>query len=78
MNPDERIHWEILSVRRDNGIHPEENLYRVELRGLFFPREVILKEITVQASRPKKIRNWFYYGRSLKEIGSLRSIGGRL
>lgn len=72
----EKIHWQVVAIRRRNIYFTRDNKtsYAVELRGLYFPSEVINLTVAIIAHRPKKIRNYFYPVRSREEIERLHEI----
>jgi len=76
MNPSDKIHWQVVDIRRRNGFYGRDNKtsYAVSLRGLFFPGEVIYLTVNIFALRPKKIRNYFFPVRSREEIERLNEL----
>lgn len=76
MKYDDKIHWQVVDIRRRNGFYAQgcKNSYAVQLRGLFFPGEVIYLSVNILALRPKKIRNYFFPVRSREEIERLHEL----
>jgi hypothetical protein len=76
MNPSDKIHWQVVDIRRRSTYYSRgcKNSYAVNLRGLFFPGEVIYMAVNILALRPKKIRNYFFPVRSREEIERLNEL----